>query len=372
LTDLFTPDRPPPTPAQLLAVTIDGTLPPPDWLQALSYSANVDRYLIEGVWPNAAGGVLNGLVVAPHAAGANMTVDVAAGVAVCHGTDATAQGSYLCRLLSTYNVGPVPAAPPAGQSRLDRVVLQVNDPAATGTGTAGWGFGIVAGTPATSNPALPPAPPSSVTLATLAIAAGTVSVGAAQITDARSQLQQLVRVLPPPLAAGAALQSYTTPDGEVWVAKGGVAGGAWQRARDVLHLSLSRAAAFNTPANAITPFGFDTVNYDAFAMFNPGTFAITLPIPGRWAFRAKLAASPAQGGWYDCGVAVFGSGAVLLHGITGVCYNAAIFTHTALAAVLAQTTPNGQVEFFHNSNALVPGVADPLNNYLSLDWLAPL
>ena len=165
----------------------DPNLPMPDWLQAGSYSANQDRYLIEAVWPTS--GVLTGMVVAPRGAGANMSVDVGPGAAVAHGTDIANQGSYLCRLLATSNVAPIGAAPGVGLSRIDLIVAQVTDPVATGTGTAGWTLAVVPGTQA-SSPSPPATPPSAVVLAQISVPNGTAQITAAQITDARTMLAQ--------------------------------------------------------------------------------------------------------------------------------------------------------------------------------------
>jgi hypothetical protein len=67
--------------------------------------------------------------------------------------------------------------------------------------------------------------------------------------------------LPAPLAAAAPFSSFTSPDGEVWVAKGGIAGGAWRRARDVLHVFISRTGtAALAGNNSLIPY--DTVQAD--------------------------------------------------------------------------------------------------------------
>ena len=167
----------------------DPNLPMPDWLQAGSYSANQDRYVIEAVWPTS--GVLAGMAVGARGAGANMSVDIAAGSAVVHGTDIANQGNYLCRLLATTNV-VVGAAPGVGLTRIDLVVVQVTDPTATGTGTAGWTVVVVPGTPA-SSPSPPAVPASSTPLAQVRVPNGTAQITAAQITDTRFFLQQLAK-----------------------------------------------------------------------------------------------------------------------------------------------------------------------------------
>jgi hypothetical protein len=164
-------------------------LPVPDWLQAGSYSANMDRYLIEAIWPT--GGTITGMTVGPRGAGANMSVDVAAGSAVVHGSDIANQASYLCRLLGTTNA-LIGAAPGAGLNRIDLVVAQVVDPAALGSGTAGWVLAVVPGTAAAS-PVPPAVPASALALAQVSVPTGTASILAANITDLRNPVPQLAK-----------------------------------------------------------------------------------------------------------------------------------------------------------------------------------
>lgn len=106
------------------------TLPsPPIWQQNRSYSARLDRSIIgylftEGV-ANVAGGDLK---ATQNAFGVDNSVDVAAGSGVITGDDELNQGNYLCRVEAVLNV-PFTASPVAN-SRIDVLVLQVNDPVA--------------------------------------------------------------------------------------------------------------------------------------------------------------------------------------------------------------------------------------------------
>jgi hypothetical protein len=84
---------------------------------------------------------------------------------------------------------------------------------------------------------------------------------------------------PAPLTSGTTTQSFTDPLGDVWVAKNGVRGGNWYRARDVLRCHYSRAAAFNfTNANVV--LAYDTVNTggDSYGLMAGGAF--TAPVAG--------------------------------------------------------------------------------------------
>jgi hypothetical protein len=88
-----------------------------------------------------------------------------------------------------------------------------------------------------------------------------------------------VNGMPPPVTTNTP-QSYTDPWGEVWVARSSMSGGAWSRARDVIHAVIYRNAAYTMPtANTIIPY--DTVQIDNFGMYvGSPTYGFTVPIPG--------------------------------------------------------------------------------------------
>lgn len=94
------------------------------------------------------------------------------------------------------------------------------------------------------------------------------------------------------LGAAAPLTPYTDPTGEVWVAKGGVNGGAWKKARDVLHCSYYRNTAWTTGTSS-TAFitansgGFDTVVSDPYTIYTQAA-GITIPVAGLWHFDIAL------------------------------------------------------------------------------------
>ena len=122
------------------------------------------------------------LLVSQRAAGANMSVDVAAGAAWVQGdTDADRQPTYRVYNDATVNLA-VTAADPA-LDRLDLVIAEVLDSAFTGSSKT-WRLRIVEGTPA-ATPAEPALPDTSVKLAVLDIAAAQPNVGSSSITDTR-------------------------------------------------------------------------------------------------------------------------------------------------------------------------------------------
>jgi hypothetical protein len=162
----------------------------PLFLQAREYPARLVRQMIsalaaEGVIDHAA----NGFKVSERALGANFTVDVAAGFAVIDGDDTAEQGSYLVRSTAVESV-VIPAAPvTANTSRIDLVVLRIND--ATAGGPAGdlaeleVVQGVEAVAPAVA--AVPATPTSAIVLARVAVSNLSASIANAAITDVRPE-----------------------------------------------------------------------------------------------------------------------------------------------------------------------------------------
>lgn len=117
-------------------------------------------------------------------------VNVAAGTVVVNGTDQTRQGEYVCR--STTDVQVNLDARPASGSRQDLIFARVIDTSAGVTGTDGWIIDKVSGTAAATNPAVPAAPSSSESLASVLVPSG---AGAITITDLRRRA--LSGIFPP-------------------------------------------------------------------------------------------------------------------------------------------------------------------------------
>ena len=101
------------------------------WQQNETFSARQDRGIIEALFTE---GVLDPgggeLAVSERSAGANMSVDVAAGRVVVDGDEQADQRAYLCILEDDLNV-VVPSAD-GQQTRFDRVVVRVRDSAVSG------------------------------------------------------------------------------------------------------------------------------------------------------------------------------------------------------------------------------------------------
>lgn len=161
------------------------TLDTPTWLQNGTYSARLDRIFsdvlfTEGVMRPGAGQLL----VTQRSAGANNSVDIAAGYACITGDDSADQGNYLVRNTATVNLAATAA--PVANSRIDLVCLRINDPAAGGPAGDNAQFVYVAGTAAPS-PVVPATPTSAIALARVLRTVGDTSVVTANITDVRPQ-----------------------------------------------------------------------------------------------------------------------------------------------------------------------------------------
>lgn len=155
----------------------------PVWLQEGSYSARQDRQILDLIFGE---GVVDpgsdALEVTQRGAGANNSVDVAAGVAIIEGDDQARQGKYLVTITATENV-PMSAAP-GSNSRIDLIVLRVRDSDAGGDPGDDAILEVVEGV-ASGSPAVPTTPDSAIALARVLRTNGDVSVTNAMITDVR-------------------------------------------------------------------------------------------------------------------------------------------------------------------------------------------
>ncbi len=192
----------------------------PLWLQAIggdaavNYSAPDYRALMNAMWGSQGvviGAYPNSCQITQRGAGANFSVDVAAGFVVITGDDTAGQGKFLVESRGVVNV-PTPAAPGSG-TRVHRLVAQIRDKQALGTGTYDWIYWLREDT----GSGTPAEPASAVTLATVLIAAGQASVLNANITDKRVLAQpatgpQIYR------AHGTGLQGIpTSTDTALWM-----------------------------------------------------------------------------------------------------------------------------------------------------------
>lgn len=125
------------------------------------------------------------LKVSQRGAGANMSVDVAAGDAIVQGDDSSNQGRYAGRVDATYNLTGF-TAPSGSNQRYDLVVLKMNDPDDGGSAGRNATIERVTGTAATS-PTVPSTPASALLLAIVGpFTSSTTSVTTSMIHDAQS------------------------------------------------------------------------------------------------------------------------------------------------------------------------------------------
>lgn len=133
------------------------------WLQNAAYPARYDRQLISEVF----GGrefVLRGLVVSQDGGG-TQNVSVSGGAAVIVGDDEPNQGMGLA-VFDADELVPMPVPPGTpGDSRIDLVIVQMNDPQAGGPAGDNATLAVVEGTPAASDPSVPATPNSAVAIA---------------------------------------------------------------------------------------------------------------------------------------------------------------------------------------------------------------
>lgn len=171
------------------------TLPsPPVWQQNRSYSARLDRSILELLFSEGVADVAGGdLLVTSNAFGVDNSVDVAAGSGIVTGDDESNQGNYLCRVEAVLNV-PFSASPVAN-SRIDLLVLQVNDSVAGSIRTPAdvAELFVVVGVAAAS-PAVPAIPATAIPLAQVLRTVGDTFINNAMITDARLQSASLTAI----------------------------------------------------------------------------------------------------------------------------------------------------------------------------------
>lgn len=164
---------------------------PPSWLQNGSHPAENDRLTTQALFYTT--GVV-GLTTIPtnlqvtQNSPVGMSVLVAQGWGAIVGTTQANMGTY-----QFYNdasaTATITTADPSNP-RIDRVCITVSDAYYTGALNQ-VAINVVAGTPAAS-PSAPATPANSISLATVAVAAGATSITTANITDTRVEATTLL------------------------------------------------------------------------------------------------------------------------------------------------------------------------------------
>ena len=153
---------------------------PPSWLQNGSHPAENDRLTTQALFATT-GIVTSGSFEVTANSPVGMSVLVASGWAAIVGTTQANMGTYTCYNDATDTLTITTADPT--NPRIDRVVVTVNDAYYTGS-LNNVVLSVLAGTPAGS-PTAPATPANSISLATIAVAAGALSIGSGDITDTR-------------------------------------------------------------------------------------------------------------------------------------------------------------------------------------------
>lgn len=152
------------------------------------------RRLIDDLMGRYGEGILmpdTGLKVTQRGAGANMSVDVAAGSALVTGDDSSSQGVYYGYNDATYNIA-ISASDPTNP-RKDIIGVQVRDQEYAGSSNDAR-LVVVTGTPAAS-PVDPTLPNNFLSLARVNVAALATSITNANITDLRTRVGAAMGVL---------------------------------------------------------------------------------------------------------------------------------------------------------------------------------
>jgi hypothetical protein len=159
---------------------------PPSWLQNGSHPADNDRLTITGVIWKSQGVADYGAMKVSQSATPAMSVSIAAGHALVAGTEASNQGLYIAYNDAAATVAIAASNP--SQARIDRIVITVQDSYYSGANNQVI-YQAITGTPSGS-PVPPATPANSLTLALVAVAAGTTAIVNANITDSRITAQQ--------------------------------------------------------------------------------------------------------------------------------------------------------------------------------------
>jgi len=153
---------------------------PPSWLQNGSHPAENDRLSMQAII--ASTGIIGTASLAvTQAASPAMAVQVATGWGAVVGNYTTNMGVYQFYNDAATQLTVTTSNP--SNPRIDRVVVTILDAYYTGSSNTVT-FQVIAGTPA-SSPTAPAIPQNSISLATIAVAAGATSITNANITDTR-------------------------------------------------------------------------------------------------------------------------------------------------------------------------------------------
>jgi hypothetical protein len=274
----------------------------PLWQQAGTYPAAQDRRLFGALWPT--GGTVG---MAATWSGTGMVINISAGVAAV--PDANVPGAcYVCPSDAQWQVTLQPAA---AQDRIDIITVQPRDSQAGGSNND-WIFNTITGAPAAS-PVAPAIPAGQLGIVQIRVVGGAATIAPANMTDLRGGSLNVSSGPPSSTQVLGSTQSFTDAQGEVWVSKAGVNGGAWRKARDVLHSRGYRAAALSLPAGTLNiPIDGVSPGRDPYGMLNTSTGVFIVPVPGFYLTVSRLnVVSPSAGQWIGHYISINGASSIL-------------------------------------------------------------
>jgi hypothetical protein len=155
---------------------------PPVFIQSGGETAERARRMLAATFSLRGGIVATGDLAVTENGTPNMSVNVATGIVVIPGTEATYQGVYVAENRGALNVAISPAN--ATNPRKDLIVARIRDAAYSGA-TNSAAIEVVTGVPAVS-PAEPAIPSNSWVLAMVDVPANDTAITNSQITDRRS------------------------------------------------------------------------------------------------------------------------------------------------------------------------------------------
>lgn len=276
---------------------------------AMPYAAIATRQDYDTTY--ATEGVINlGLQVTQRGAGANMSVDVAAGACVIQGDDVAGQGKYKCvNDAGAFNV-TVPAAPASG-TRVHRVVARIKDKLHSGSWTTyEWTAELLADT-GSGTPALPN---SAISLARVSVTAGQVSVLTANITDDR--VNALLNSSRPLLVSSNAGRPPNPQQAEEWWRTDLNAWEFWSGTNFLLDQPIPAAILRQSVTQSFTtatlaPLTFDTEDYDSHnghsTSSNTSRYVIPTGWGGIWRVAANVVWAASTGGSRETRISVNGT-----------------------------------------------------------------
>jgi hypothetical protein len=173
---------------------------------------------------------------------------------------------------------------------------------------------------------------------------------------------------PAPLAPGAPFTGFTDSLGDVWVALGGVNGGTWRRARDVLYARLSTATRSIIPGAPFTNVTWDTVDDDAYGMAVVGaTGHFIVPAGGTYVINGALSVTSAALAYLGCAIRRNGVGFVNMATMwipeagTGLCI--------PWTKVIPRLNANDQIDVQFTASSSLTVTANRAGNFVELYYL---